>query len=249
MRQDDELAAWSTPAVNLAEHADNAIHTDAGAQAAGFPAALVAGVTVYAYMTHVPAAAWGLEWLSAGGAHVRFRSPIFDGEVVDYLPGIDGTVEASVNGTTRSACVVTRLGTHPERCTGTGDKLEPISFVADESWETYAARAGDDLAIYDDRKILHPVSWMRIANQFFHEQIVTGPWIHVRSSLAHHGVAAHGSTIDATARIIDRFDSRAGERAILDVRVSADGQPVATYEHEAIIRVADQAADGATTAS
>ncbi len=257
MRHDDELTAWSAPAVNLAEHADNAIHTDAGAQAAGFPAALVAGVTVYAYMTHVPTAAWGLEWLRAGGAHVRFRSPIFDGEVVNYVPGIDGTVEATVGGSIRSACVVTRLGTHPERCTGTGQELKPISFVADESWETYATRAGDNLTIYDERKILHPVTWMRIANQFFHEQIVTGPWIHVRSSLAHHGVAAHGSTIHATARLIDRFDSRAGERAILDVRISADGQPVATYEHEAIIRVAggaaekvaDQATDGATTES
>jgi hypothetical protein len=249
MHHDDDLAAWSAPAVNLAEHADNAIHTDAGARAAGFPAALVAGVTIYAYMTHVPAAAWGLEWLEAGGAQVRFRSPIFDGEIVDYLPGGDGTVEASVRGSTRSACVVTRSGTHPERCTGTGDELEPISFVADESWQTYAARAGDDLAIYGDRKILHPVSWMRIANQFFHEQIVTGPWIHVRSSLLHHGVAAHGATIAATARVIDRFDSRAGERAILDVRISADGRPVATYEHEAIIRVAERAADGTAAES
>ncbi len=232
------LAPWSAPAVNLAEHADNAIHTDAGARAAGFPAALVAGVTVYAYMTHVPTAAWGLEWLRAGGAQVRFRSPIFDGEIVDYVPDSDGTVEACVGGNARSACVVSKVGAHPERCTGTGDALQPISFVADESWKSYAARAGDDLGIYDEHRILHPVTWMRIANQFFHEQIVTGPWIHVRSTLQHHGVAAQGATIDATARVVDRFDSRAGERAILDVRIRADGQPVATYEHEAIIRVA-----------
>ena len=241
MHDDDELAAWSAPAVNLAEHADNTIHTDAGAQAAGFPAALVASVTIYAYMTHVPTTAWGKDWLQAGGAHVRFRSPIFDGEIVDYLPSIDGTVDASVDGGTRSACLVSRSGAHPERCTGIGDELEPISFVADASWETYATRAGDDLAIYGDRKILHPVSWMRIANRFFHEQMVTGPWIHVRSNLVHHGVALHGARLDATARVVDRFDSRAGERAILDVRISADGQPVATYEHEAIIDVADKA--------
>ncbi len=80
------LQAWSAAAVNLAEHADNVIHTDAGARAAGFPSALVAGVTVYAYMTHVPAAAWGLDWLRTGGAHVRFRSPVFDGDPVDYVP-------------------------------------------------------------------------------------------------------------------------------------------------------------------
>ena len=239
----NELVAWSAPAVNLAEHADNAIHTDAGAHAAGFPSALVAGVTVYAYMTHVPAAAWGLDWLRGGGAHVRFRSPVFDQEVVEYVPtdAVPGraTVEAQVAGTTRSACAVRRVGDHPQRCTGVGDPLLPIEFVADESWATYATRAGDDLAIYTDEQILHPVTWMRIANQFFHEQIVTGSWIHVRSDVLHRGVARFGADIAATAVVVDRFDSRAGERAILDVRISADGQPVATYEHEAIIALAD----------
>ena len=37
---------------NLPEHARNAIHTDAGARAQGFPRALVAGVTTYAYLVH-----------------------------------------------------------------------------------------------------------------------------------------------------------------------------------------------------
>jgi len=235
------LTAWSAPALNLAEHADNVIHTDDGARAAGFPAALVAGVTVYAYMSHVPAAAWGLDWLTSGGADVQFRSPVFDGDLVDYVPDSGGVVEARVDGVRKSTCVVRQRGTHPERCTGDGQLLTPLSFVADESWISYASRAGDDLAIYDENEILHPVSWMRIANQFFHEQIVSGPWIHVRSSLVHHGVAAVDATIDATARVVDRFDSRAGERAILDVRISADGSPVATYEHEAIITVADTA--------
>jgi acyl dehydratase len=243
MSEVNELVTWSAPAVNLIEHADNAIHTDAGAHAAGFPSALVAGVTVYAYMTHVPVAAWGLDWLRGGGAHVRFRSPVFDQDVVDYVPTDlgpgAGTIEARVNGVTRSACAVRRVGSRPERCTGLGDSLRPIEFVADESWATYATRAGDDLALYPGEQILHPVTWMRVANQFFHEQIVSGPWIHVRSNLLHHGVARFGATIGATASVIDRFDSRAGGRAILDVRISADGEPVATYEHEAIVVLAD----------
>jgi hypothetical protein len=237
-----ELAAWSTPAVNLPEHANNAIHTNAGARAAGFPSALVAGVTVYAYMTHVPAATWGLDWLRGGGAHVRFRSPVFNHDLVDYVPtdaGLrSGTVEARVGGVTRAACSVTRAGRPPDRCSGVGEQLLPIEFIADESWTTYATRAGDDLPIYTEHQILHPVTWMRIANQFFHEQIVTGPWIHVRSHLKHHGIARFGAALEANAVVVDRFDSRAGQRAILDVRISADGQPVATYEHEAIVQLA-----------
>ena len=53
-----DLTSWSIIAQNLPEHARNPIHTDAGAQAAGFPRALVAGVTTYAYMTHPVVAAW-----------------------------------------------------------------------------------------------------------------------------------------------------------------------------------------------
>ena len=228
-----ELDAWSTVAVNLPEHATNAIHTDVGARAAGFPSALVAGVTVYAYMTHVPAAAWGREWLASGGGHVRFRTPVLEADVVDFVP-VGGTVEARVDGDARSMCVVSLVGARPPKCTGKGERLEPISFVADQTWNDYAWRAGDDLAIYADEQIVHPVTWMRVANDFFHTQVVSGSWIHVRSDLQHLGVAAVGAQIDATAVVIERFDSRAGKRAILDVTISADGAPVARYEHEAI---------------
>ena len=68
------LQPWTVRARNLSEHADNLIHTDAGARAAGFPAALVAGVTTYAYLTHPVVAAWG----STGSptAVVRFVSTL-----------------------------------------------------------------------------------------------------------------------------------------------------------------------------
>lgn len=243
MAQQDQLAPWSAPAVNLAEHASNPIHTDDGARAAGFASALVAGVTIYAYMTHVPAAAWGVDWLGAGGAQVRFRTPVCDGEPVDYVPTTDDVVEARVRDEVRATCAVQRTGMLPPRCTGVGDRLDPISFVADDSSIDYALRAGDDLTLYTDQQVLHPVTWMRVANAFFHEQVVSGPWIHVRSDLQHHGLAAIGSTIEATAVVVDRFDSRAGLRAILDVRIHADGRPVASYEHEAIIELTDDAGD------
>lgn len=231
-----ELDAWSTVAVNLPEHADNAIHTDVGARAAGFPSALVAGVTVYAYMTHVPVAAWGHDWLAGGGGQVRFRTPVLEGDNVDFVP-VDGTVEARVESTTRSECSVSLVGVRPPKCTGEGEQLNAISFVADQTWNDYAWRAGDDLTIYADAQIVHPVTWMRVANDFFHTQVVSGSWIHVRSNLQHLGVASVGAQIDATAVVIERFDSRAGKRAILDVSISADGSPVARYEHEAIIEL------------
>ncbi len=38
--------------------------------------------------------------------------------------------------------------------------------------------------------------------------------------------------------LVERFASRAGERAVVDMRLYADGTPVATIEHEAIIVLA-----------
>jgi acyl dehydratase len=229
------MQPWSVDAANLPEHADNTIHTDAGARAAGFSGALVAGVTTYAYMTHVPATAWGMAWLSAGGADVLFRLPVMDADRVDLVVGENETVTASVEG---AANAVARFRESaevlPER---DGPSLEAIEFVLDASWSDYGFRAGDDCPVYAHHGIAHPTSWPRIANQFCHEQLVDGSWIHVRSRLAHHGVAPVGSTIRATAVVAERFDSRAGERAVLDVRIDADGSPVASIEHEAIIRL------------
>ena len=85
----DDLATFTIAAANLPEHARNPIHTDAGAQAAGFPRALVAGVTTYAYLTHPMLAGWGAEWLATGGAEVRFRRPVFDGDVLRCVPVAD----------------------------------------------------------------------------------------------------------------------------------------------------------------
>jgi len=231
---------WSVDAVNLPEHADNAIHTDVGARAAGFSGALVAGVTTYAYLTHAPVTSWGTSWLEGGGAEVRFRHPVMDAERVDLIIGhVDSgghTVTASVDGATRADARFTEVGDAlPER---DGPTLEPIEFVVDRSWSDYGFRAGDDLPIYDDHDIAHPTSWPRLANRFCHEQLVDGSWIHVRSRIVHHSVAPIGSRIRASAAVAERFDSRAGERAVLDVRISADGLAVASIEHEAIIRLA-----------
>jgi len=231
------MQPWSVTAVNLPEHADNPIHTDAGAQAAGFSGALVAGVTTYAAMTHLPVTAWGRDWIATGGASVRFRHPILDGDRIDCRVDGDRRVEAEVDGSVRVEAdfVDTITDAIVPR---TGEPLRPIEFVLDASWSDYGMRAGDDCPIYADEAIAHPSSWPRIANQFFHEQLVTGSWIHVRSRIAHLGVASTGAEIRATAHVVERVDSRAGERAILDVRIAADGREVAAIEHEAIISLA-----------
>ena len=105
---EEEMETWSVRARNLPEHAANPIHTDEGGKAAGFDAALVAGVTVYAYLTRPVVEAWGVDWLSRGLAEVEFTSPVLDDDPVDCVPEtVDGGVEvrAMVGGDSRARLV------------------------------------------------------------------------------------------------------------------------------------------------
>ena len=232
-----DLQQWSTTAINLPDHADNIIHTDEGARAAGFEKALVAGTTVYAYMTHPAVAAWGTDWLSGGGGELRLRRPVFDADPVDceISTDDDGTpvVTATVAGDARSTLALWRQVEAPAM--RDGDALKPFDVELTEQHLDYGVRCGDDLTIYAEQAIAHPVTWANLANSVFIDNLVTGPWIHVRSKIYHEGLATLGSQIHIDSVLLDRFDSRAGERALVDMRLYADGNPVATIEHEAII--------------
>lgn len=230
------LMPWSATAVNLPDHADNIIHTDEGARAAGFDYALVAGTTVYAYMTHPAVEAWGRAWLSGGGGELRLRRPVFDNDPVDCLIGRHESgprVTASVAGDERATLDLWQSVTAPP--VREGEALKVYEIVLTESHLDYGVRCGDDLALYAEQQIAHPVTWANLANAVFIDNLVTGPWIHVRSKIYHEGVGALGAAVRIESNLIERFDSRAGERALVDMRIYADDEPVATIEHEAII--------------
>lgn len=234
----EPFAAWSIQAINLPEHAQNAVHTDEGARAAGHERALVAGTTVYAYLTHVPAAAWGAEWLRTGGGEVRFRSPVFDGDLVECRP-IDHEgqhrVEARSRGALRATFDVWLES--PPVAPMRGDQFPALELELDDGLAGYGARTGDGLPLYDELGTVHPVLVTKLGNRATMAGVVDGPWIHVRSRVTHQGLVRLGEKIVVESSLAERFDSRAGERAILDVRISVDGRAVAAVEHESIIRL------------
>ena len=232
----DALQDWSTTAINLPDHADNEIHTDEGALAAGFESALVAGTTVYAYLTHVAAAAWGLDWVAGGGGELRLRRPVFDRDPVDCVvtAGDDGpVVTAQVAGDARASLDLWKSTVAPAM--RDGEQLDGLDLVLSDEHIDYGVRCGDDLALYVDEGIAPPVTWVNLANSVFKQTLVTGPWIHTRSRIHHEGVGRLGDHVHIDAVLLERFDSRAGERALVDMRFYAADEPVATIEHEAII--------------
>jgi hypothetical protein len=240
--------AWSVVARNLPEHAGNPIHTDAGARAAGFPRALVAGVTTYAYLTHPIVAAWGLDWVAGGGGAVRFGSPVMDGDALECVPRPGGDddppgaviVEArhgSPDGDVRDVrAVLTATPTGaPSAELRQGERLEPIEIELSGAWtDEYGARTGDDLTLYREHQVVHPAVWPALANKIVGRNLVRGSWIHTRSVISHHGLGAVGAVATIEAVVVRRFERR-GERAVVDVRISAAGACVATLEHEAIV--------------
>ena len=229
---------WSVRARNLPEHSTNVIHTDEGARAAGFPAALVGGVTTYAYLTHPIVAAWGLDWVRHGGAEIRFDHPVFDDDEIICTPVEDDgvvIVSALVGGESKATLRACRdagrpLAARPGTALPSRDVVLTDRYGAD-----YGRRIGDDLDVYITEQVVHPAVWPALANAVFSAELVRGPWIHLRSSIQHHGLAAGGAVATVHATVIDRFQRRSGERAIVDVAIEVDGNLIATLEHEAII--------------
>src|ERR1051325_2770057 len=77
----DAPAAYRVQARNLSHASENKIHDDDVARRFGFAGGLVPGVEVYAYMTHLPVARWGVAWLERGTAECRFLKPLYDGKL------------------------------------------------------------------------------------------------------------------------------------------------------------------------
>ncbi len=230
---------WSIVAQNLPEHARNPIHTDAGAQAAGFPRALVAGVTTYAYMTHPLVVAWGEDWLTRGGGEIRYRRPVFDQDVLRCVPVFEDNavlVEAITSEPEQPRAIFRAVrdggGVKPLR---DGEVLPSKEFQLIDTFSSdYGSRAGDEFPFYADRGLVHPAVWPALANDIVYNYVARGSWVHMRSIIRHHATAKVDTTAELRSVVVRRFESH-GERAVLDVHIVVGGQVVASLEHEAIV--------------
>ena len=230
----ESFPSWSIAAVNLPEHADNPVHTVEGGLAAGYAGAVVAGTTVFAYLTRPVSAAWGRDWVTNGGHEVWFRGPVLADEPVVVSGGPD-EVTATVGDRVCARLVPERTSVEPEAPSGT--RLEPLVVELSDRWVGYATRAGEDLSLYPEDELVHPSVWPSLANRVFATQLIDGAWVHTRSRIRHLGAVAPGATVVVESWEIDRFDTRSGERAVVDMRMTVDDRVVCAVEHEAIVRL------------
>ncbi len=244
---------WSIVARNLPDHARNPIHTNAGARAAGFDRALVAGVTSYAYCCHPVIAAFGVDWVASGEATVRFKSPVFDEDrlLFPVVERSDGGIDIAVVAE-RSEQALVQLSAWRQHRAGAepspGEALEPVIVrLEGEYGADYASRAGDEQSVCADAGIVHPAVWPALANFVFQHQLVRGSWVHTSSVVRHFGLAPVGAEAEVLTVVVARRLDRHGERATADVTVRVGGTIVATVEHEAIIALAGGRGADSTT--
>src|SRR6201991_4836875 len=85
------IEPYRVSAYNTALQSENKIHDDTVARRFGFSGGLVPGVDVFAYMSHMPVAAWGRGFLERGVMEGRFLKPVYDGEMAEVTAQeIDG---------------------------------------------------------------------------------------------------------------------------------------------------------------
>jgi acyl dehydratase len=254
---------YRVQARNLSHASENKIHDDDVARRFGFQGGLVPGVEIYAYMTHLPAARWGVEWLERGTAECRFFKPVYDGRI------------ATVTATEEAAALSLTVTSEGQRCaTGTAalpsgrnpaptaPDAAPIPAFQDrpdadeaslavgrrmscqplhmtpERLQQYRFDIGETEPLYARENLVHPALMLRLSNSALKENVKLGPWIHAGSSIRHCALAHAGESLAAHATVAANYE-RNGHRLVdLDVVIVADGvRAVAQVRHTAIYRL------------
>lgn len=253
------METYSLTARNTATSSANRIHDDEVARRFGFRGGLVPGVDVYAYLTHLPAAAWGRAWLERGTLTARFERPVYDGERIDIAVSSDGAIvarnavgEVCARATTAppgapsvppdvSNWPSVPQSTDPRPASpealapGTAFGLAPHRFHAERAGE-YLAEVGETLPLYADEGVAHPGWVLRDANYVLSSNVRLGPWIHVESSVRHFGVVRDGDEVSARAVVTAEWERKGHRFVSLDVVHLAGERIVARTDHTAIYR-------------
>ncbi len=251
------MRGYEVVAHNTATTSLNKIHDDEVARRYGFGGGLVPGVDLYAYMTRVPAEAWGTDWLSRGSMRARFLSPVYEGEQVQVVPGepVESPEERIVGLELRNgagtACAVGQAGlrirpepdpdaTWPtvapaaDPPVASPQALAPGTPLALAAHRFLADRAGEyltdvreELPLYADARVAHPGWLLRDANYVLSSNVVLGPWIHVESVTQHHAAVRDGETVQARATVTREWEHKGHRFVELDVGLFVDDDRLA----------------------
>jgi acyl dehydratase len=261
MMRDTPLGPYRVEACNTSRGSDNKIHDDAVARGFGFAGGLVPGVDVYGYMTHLPVARWGRDWLERGTAECRFLKPVYDGDLVEVsasetADGIELRAESrgALCATGRAALAATAPPAAEESAAppppavrpaadeatlaiGTRLSIRPVR-VGDAESRQYLRDLRETLPLYAAERLVHPAVVAGLGNWALKDNVVLGPWMHVGSRIEHFSAARVEDELTAEARVTANYENKGHRFVDLDVVVYANRtRPVARLAHLSIYRL------------
>jgi acyl dehydratase len=257
---------YQVVARNLASNSENKMHDDRVARRYGFAGALVPGVDVFAYMSHLPVARWGRAFLERGTMEGRFVKAVYDGERVEvFAEPVEGGLAITVESR-GEVCANGRAALPPAPPRLRLDDFQSVAPVpvrlpvnsdsyALDSWlgippfrqglaamEDYLRGIGEEEPLFRQEAIVHPGMLLRTMNWALMENAVLGPWIHVGSTIQFLGVAAATDELTVRAKVTGNYERKGHRFVTLDgVIVANRTRPVAHCQHTAIYQPRDAA--------
>ena len=257
------MLRYDVEALNTATASNNRIHDDEVAKAYGFGGGLVPGVDVYAYLVHLPAEQWGVEWLQGGSMSAQFERPVYDGELLSITSSDDpasGRLELTLEGPDgegRATGVASAVAEDPAsgrqvpehrarpespppadaEALAPGTLLGSVTATFDAGVAPeYLSAIREPLELYQLEQVAHPGWLLRFANTVLVANVRLGPWIHVSSDVTFGGAVHDGDVLDVRAAVRDEYERNGHRFVVLDVAMvnADDGSIVQHVVHRAI---------------
>ncbi len=239
---------------NYAADHNNKIHSDEVAAQFGFRGGLVPGVGVYAYLTHLVAEYFGVNWVERGTMAAKFLKPIYHGEEVTVKGNLasDDVMKLELFDASGMLCAVSeasRLENFPilnppdypnhdlpkpaERLPASLTNLPVGKILGSLHWELNLAEIKAKFLkdvcatlpiFFGDRAVCHPAFYLAQANEILMANVKLGPWIHTGSTVQHYSLPESGERLSMRGKVAEAFERRGHEIVALDLGIFGEDE-------------------------
>jgi acyl dehydratase len=256
------LPVYKVSAFNTAKASENKIHDDATAQRFGFKGGLVGGVHVYAYMSHMPVAKWGRDWLIRGTGEAKFGKPVYEGDIAEISAVEDAEGMAITVNSEGVQCATGRAGmpsgavaapslsdfvsvppranrvAADEKSMTVGDWLGMTPMLVTPEYQVQdIGDTRETLGLYLAEGIVHSGTILRCCNWALTHNVILPAWMHMGSQVQNLGLARVGDTLNVRARVTKNYEHKGHKWVEIDALVVAnEATAVARVTHIAIYR-------------
>ena len=256
------LPVYKVSAFNTAKASENKIHDDATAQRFGFKGGLVGGVHVYAYMSHMPVAKWGRDWLIRGTGEAKFGKPVYEGEIAEVSAVEDAEGMAITVTSEGVQCATGRAGmpasavaapslsdfrvvapranrvAADEKSMAVGDWLGMNPMLVTPEYQVQdIGDTRETLPLYLAEGIVQTGTNLRCCNWALTHNVILPAWMHMGSQVQNLGLARVGDTLNVRARVTKNYEHKGHKWVEIDALVVAnEATAVARVTHIAIYR-------------